>query len=64
MYRHLCHWPILAENRWPHDGRKLTGRSVHLSTTKCSSNTRCRIVQVAFCKSVQVLPWVVLFLSA
>jgi len=24
MHRHLCQWPILAENRWPHDGRKLT----------------------------------------
>ncbi|MBE9473157.1 MAG: ATP-binding protein, partial [Chloroflexi bacterium] len=23
--RHLCEWPILAENRWPHIGRKLTG---------------------------------------
>ena len=22
--RHLCEWPILAENRWPHIGRKLT----------------------------------------
>jgi len=22
--RHLCKWPILAENRWPHIGRKLT----------------------------------------
>jgi hypothetical protein len=24
--RHLCEWPILAENRWPHIGRKLTDR--------------------------------------
>ena len=23
--RYLCEWPILAENRWPHIGRKLTG---------------------------------------
>ena len=24
MQRHLCEWTILAENRWPHIGRKLT----------------------------------------
>ena len=23
--RHFFEWPHLAENRWPHDGRKLTG---------------------------------------
>ena len=29
MHRHPYGWPILAENRWPNHGRKLTGRAGH-----------------------------------
>ena len=27
--RRAYEWTILAENRWPHDGRKLTGAAFH-----------------------------------
>jgi hypothetical protein len=32
--RHLREWPILAENGWPHDGRKLTHAKFALRAIK------------------------------